>query len=411
VDLARQNTEGHFVGLEIGNIEYFDRKPPSSTGRDSDYPIRSIKAEIRHRATIVIKYVDPRPQTPDVVESEAWSNSLTEAEVSWGVVMPPDPDVEYIYALYAVGTSSYTQDKTQGWLSTVHPVFSYRATGLSMRHGEEIYYQVKAVSRIKTTGEVKEGPPKFAVIKIDITPPSAPKKVIPAPSEKKVPEPSGRYVVRWEQARDPTEEEENIARKENRPVMGSGIELYEIQERVDNSPIWKTIDVVPGNVLQITVGDGQARDINGKEIEDKPREPGHFYYYRVRAKNTAGTWGPWSPPSPPASTGLPEEIISEAFSYPNPVDMRQPGAQTYITYVLREDAKVTISIYDLLGYLVRQWVCEAGQEGGKAGSNTIPWDGTNEAGEKVAKGGYIAYIVAESASGRVTKVIKIGVIH
>ena len=53
----------------------------------------------------------------------------------------------------------------------------------------------------------------------------------------------------------------------------------------------------------------------------------------------------------------------------------------------------------------------AGQSGGAAGQNAFMWDGTNEAGQKVSKGGYLAQIEIETPETFVTVIRKIGVIH
>jgi hypothetical protein len=74
----------------------------------------------------------------------------------------------------------------------------------------------------------------------------------------------------------------------------------------------------------------------------------------------------------------------------------------------------SITVYDLLGYRVMRWNFAGGSEGGKQGPNTVPpegWDGTNEAGQKVSKGGYLAQIKVSGSKGSTTVIRKIGVIH
>ncbi|HRY30026.1 MAG TPA: hypothetical protein P5079_08340, partial [Elusimicrobiota bacterium] len=84
---------------------------------------------------------------------------------------------------------------------------------------------------------------------------------------------------------------------------------------------------------------------------------------------------------------------------------------TYITYLLNEDANVTITLFDLLGYKVREWEFSAGSLGGRAGPNTYSWDGANEGGAKVAAGGYILRIEVRGSKGTTTVIRKIGIIH
>ncbi len=110
---------------------------------------------------------------------------------------------------------------------------------------------------------------------------------------------------------------------------------------------------------------------------------------------------------------IPVELISNVSNAPNPFDSRMAGNEgaTRIMYTLGQDAPVRITIYDLLGFKVRRWDFWANAEGGRRGENFLLWDGTNEAGQKVAKGGYLAQIEIETSEGVATAIRKIGVIH
>jgi hypothetical protein len=235
------------------------------------------------------------------------------------------------------------------------------------------FFQVKAHTNL-----AGDTPAHFGVVRIDLTPPSAPLGVLPGPAKSGKPEESGKYDLQWNSARD----------------FESGVQMYEIQERMDTNPVWKDINFVSGDRFSDNIGDGIAADINGKPVADLPRAKDHFYYYRIRAMNYAGSWGPWSVESAPAPTGVPSEVISSVSNFPNPVDTRKGGEEgkTSIVYILNQNADVTITLYDLLGYSVYSWSFSAGSPGGAIGSNRILWDGTNGTGAKVAKGGYIAQI-------------------
>jgi hypothetical protein len=115
----------------------------------------------------------------------------------------------------------------------------------------------------------------------------------------------------------------------------------------------------------------------------------------------------------PASGALPRPLISEVTNYPNPFDSRKSGAEgrTQIAYHLDQDAPVTVTLYDLMGFRVRRWQFSPGQNGGQSGTNTFPWDGTNESGQKVSKGGYLAQIEVDLPGAAVTVIRKIGLIH
>ena len=96
-------------------------------------------------------------------------------------------------------------------------------------------------------------------------------------------------------------------------------------------------------------------------------------------------------------------------NYPNPADMRQ--GPTNVAYLLNEDATVKISLFDLLGYLIREWNFSAGQEGGRSGPNVFQWDGRDFGGTQVSAGGYIMRIEVTGAKGSTTVIRKIGVIN
>jgi hypothetical protein len=110
---------------------------------------------------------------------------------------------------------------------------------------------------------------------------------------------------------------------------------------------------------------------------------------------------------------LPQPLITDVINIPNPFDSRKPGleGQTQIAYRLDKDVPVSVTLYDLFGFRVRRWQFAMGQNGGRAGVNNFWWDGTNEAGQKVSKGGYLAQIEIDLPGSVVTVIRKIGVIH
>ncbi|MBI3564699.1 MAG: hypothetical protein HY079_05840, partial [Elusimicrobia bacterium] len=193
----------------------------------------------------------------------------------------------------------------------------------------------------------------------------------------------------------------------------SGVAQYEVQERggdpkdLSANVVWRTINFIPATKTTYIVGDASHYPGEGT------RPPGQFYTYRVRAISGAGVLSQWSPAAQSANTGQTSNIISGVSNYPNPFDTRKggPAGMTQITYTLNADSDVTIQIYDELGYLVKTIHCGSGSQGGFTGLNFVPWDGRNDAGALVAKGGYIARIKVKSPGGAATAIRKIGVIH
>ncbi|MBU2530961.1 MAG: hypothetical protein KKD35_07995, partial [Elusimicrobia bacterium] len=232
------------------------------------------------------------------------------------------------------------------------------------------------------------------IYRIDISYPTTPTSPQP-----QIPEglSSGQaYTLKW----DPSEDNE------------SNVMAYEIQEREGNSPVWTTIAAISGfktggaiNNLY-TVGDS----VNPGET---PRPLGKYYTYRVRSWNFAGLSSLWSETSKPAGTEIKKELISDVYNFPNPVDFRKGGVEgkTVISYILNDNAEVSITLYDLLGYVVREFKFSSGSEGGKLGPNFVTWNGRNGLGSYVSKGGYIARIKASSPKGSKIIIRKIGVIH
>ncbi len=193
----------------------------------------------------------------------------------------------------------------------------------------------------------------------------------------------------------------------------SGVSQYEVQERggdpanLSASIIWHTINIIPGSKTNYIVGDGS--DFPG----ESPRPTGQFFTYRVRGISGSGVTSNWSASGAAANTGGSSAIISGVSNFPNPFDSRKGGnaGLTQITYTLNANSTVKIQIYDELGYLTKTINCPAGSTGGAAGINFVIWDGHNDAGALVSKGGYIARITVQSPGGTATAIRKIGVIH
>jgi hypothetical protein len=246
-------------------------------------------------------------------------------------------------------------------------------------------YVVRA--RAVTAGGVFGAQTAIKMYRVDVSPPSVPSAPI---SDQELaggtPSKTGVYTVKWAAASDPE----------------SNVRGYEIQERKDNDPVWTSIRIVPGTQLSMLIG-------NKDNPANAPRPSGHFFTYRVRAINQAGSPSAWSTESGAASTGFPTESITKVTNYPNPVDTRQ--GPTNISYILNQDSTVEITLFDLLGYQIRTWQFGAGSNGGKAGPNVFQWDGTDAGGGKVAAGGYIMRIVVTGEKGSTTVIRKIGILN
>jgi hypothetical protein len=100
------------------------------------------------------------------------------------------------------------------------------------------------------------------------------------------------------------------------------------------------------------------------------------------------------------------DIQSSFFNFPNPFG-HAARPTTRFNYYLKQDSDLTIRIYTLLGELVWSRVFKTTDPEGKAGNHDgdVTWDGTNDKGQRVLNGVYIAVIITNS--GKATTKIAI----
>jgi hypothetical protein len=98
-------------------------------------------------------------------------------------------------------------------------------------------------------------------------------------------------------------------------------------------------------------------------------------------------------------------FFEKPHGYPNP--FHAGSEAVLLSYVLGQDAAVKVSIYTLLGDLVRELSLSPGTPGGAGGLNEVPWDGRNGKGDLVRPGVYVARIDGPGVSER----IKVGVLR
>jgi hypothetical protein len=112
-------------------------------------------------------------------------------------------------------------------------------------------------------------------------------------------------------------------------------------------------------------------------------------YYRLAAVDHAGNVSEYSDLVEAAVLSIDGDLIPEVFAlhqnYPNPFN-----PTTQIRYDLPEDANVNITIYDIMGRVVRTMV----NTQQNAGFKSIQWNAANNLGEPVSAGMYIYMIQA-----------------
>ncbi|HJN05622.1 MAG TPA: T9SS type A sorting domain-containing protein, partial [Bacteroidales bacterium] len=112
-------------------------------------------------------------------------------------------------------------------------------------------------------------------------------------------------------------------------------------------------------------------------------------YYRVSAIDYAGNRGDYSNTVSTSILSLDSDVIPKVFAlhqnYPNPFN-----PVTQIRYDLPEDATVNITIYDMVGRVVKTMV----NSQQNAGFKSVLWNTTNDFGKPVSAGVYLYRIQA-----------------
>ncbi|MFQ5636749.1 MAG: hypothetical protein ACE5IR_01980 [bacterium] len=103
------------------------------------------------------------------------------------------------------------------------------------------------------------------------------------------------------------------------------------------------------------------------------------------------------PIAPGISVLFDDDLNASFYNFPNPFG-NQSRPSTRFNYRLAQDSDVTLRIFTLLGELVRTISFSSADPQGLAGthaaaSTTFVWDGTNENGQKVLNGVYVAVLV------------------
>jgi hypothetical protein len=380
VDIAEGAEEGKYLSVMLDTEQQgvIQINPPQRIivekgGLPSGNPFyQSSQLPIRHEYT---------PTTPKI-KVKGWINSATTVKGSWKSSTLSNYGIRHNQ--YRAGnypdTESGWSDLGPSSSSSGEAVAETTMQGLTLEHGERYNFEVRTWTRDEA-GNMYSSDIGRAQFRVDLNPPTNPSQPIPQQITQDTE--LTDYNVNWGAASD------------NATGVESGVARYEVQERKDTSPVWKTIATPAGDKLNMFIQD---------------KEPGSFYYYRVRAQDEAGNWSAWSEVSEAAATGLPEKAIDQVSNYPNPARFDLGDEYTRITYRLKYDSRVDVYLYDMMGHLVREWNFESGEEGGKKGPNSFDWYGKNARGSDVAKGGYLLRIVARTPEGTVEETRRIAII-
>ncbi|MDI6642130.1 MAG: fibronectin type III domain-containing protein, partial [Elusimicrobiota bacterium] len=275
-ELNSETTPDKTVGAIISYPEFEFNIPNKSPASGSFFSnlITLLDKRTPSIPSAIMKFDNPNPiKMPDTNRDRYFTNNRYGLEFSWQATvnedLPEEPKINRIkYGIASssgTGTSIPPADVT-GWLVATSTDVSF--TNLNLKHNTVYYLWITVYSKDKYDNEFSRT--NFIEFKVDATPPL---KLSP-PTHSRVASASNNnlnefksnaiaqssYWVMWSAA---TDEE-------------SGILAYELQERLDTSPLWITIS----SNIPATQTDYQITN----------REEKKFYYYRIRAKNYAGSW-------------------------------------------------------------------------------------------------------------------------
>ncbi len=95
-------------------------------------------------------------------------------------------------------------------------------------------------------------------------------------------------------------------------------------------------------------------------------------------------------------------------NYPNPFD--PVNEETTVIYELSSDKEVSMIVFDIAANVVLKRSYRSGTNGGRAGENSVKWDGRNDMGEMVGNGLYFCRVV-DKGSGTVLAKGRIAVLR
>jgi len=130
-----------------------------------------------------------------------------------------------------------------------------------------------------------------------------------------------------------------------------------------------------------------------------PAEPVNSHVIRIKVMTNLGGIGIWDGNIAVMSGAV--QVVGDVLNYPNPFKPLS-GKSTTIAYNLSINATVSIIIYDITGHEVHRATYHSGDDGGRAGINSVSWNGKDLFEDVVGNGMYVYKIVSGN------KVIAIG---
>ncbi|MBI4395893.1 MAG: VCBS repeat-containing protein, partial [Elusimicrobia bacterium] len=363
LDIADSATVGATVGLRI--------EDPSALGLAAPDTI----AAFNNFDSPLIVIRDARtPATPAVRCPSIYTSNFEKLSFTWNssVILG-----KIIRAYYAIGTSPGGEDVRP--FTLIENTGEFTAAALALQDSRTYYVSIKVETDLGYFSDVGSS----LGVTVDLVAPAM-------TGGPRIQAGESSISLRWDSGRTGV----------------SGIKGYLVEERKGTKPNFEPI-VVAASTRTVQAPDSEVNLLTTSDLVIT-RTNG-TYFYRVRVMNGAGVL---SEPSAPARVVMgvsAYEALTQVACYPNPFDSRKQNGT--INYTLKTDSDISIEIYDVYGDLVKEMSFSAAEPGGQRGSNDVLWDGTNEGGEKVSKGMYVAIVRAKAGGPGDKMTLRIGVIH
>jgi hypothetical protein len=104
----------------------------------------------------------------------------------------------------------------------------------------------------------------------------------------------------------------------------------------------------------------------------------------------------------------PVRLIGTPITFPSPFSIDKDKTVS-IQYTLSKNAGIEIILSDISGRRIKNFVFDAGTEGGSAGLNKVSWDGKTDLGSLAGNGIYVGLIVAKD-EGRKLGSVKVSLL-
>ncbi|HEX5133608.1 MAG TPA: M6 family metalloprotease domain-containing protein [Candidatus Krumholzibacteria bacterium] len=169
-------------------------------------------------------------------------------------------------------------------------------------------------------------------------------------------------------------------------VVGDGVRLrYELEGRDPGEVVRLSRSEDPDFGWRVIAADLQPDAIDRYEYVDRGVEAGKVYYYLLESISTEGEVRELNR----TSATVPARQLVLEQNHPNPFNPR-----TSIRFYLPARGPVELNVYDVRGALVRRLA----RGSFDAGSQTLVWDGTDDAGRPVASGIYVYRLTVDRHS-------------